>query len=179
VNIRDERTVSEQFKSGLRLAGWVLLTLALLWVLLASASAVLNKTEHPSLVVRVAGACGLIAISILLFVSTQYWAKWFVGFIGLYAFKSAFAMVFRPKALYLQFLVLLTPAFVLCAKCVLNNIPRNTEKLGFVVLVLTLGFTLVLDSTLPLLIGVATFALIELASYVPGIKAKMQSSTDG
>jgi len=179
VNIRDERTVSEQVKSGLRLAGWVLLTLALLLVLLASASAVLNKTEHPSLVVRVAGACGLIAISILLFVSTQYWAKWFVGFLGLYAFKSAFLMVLRPKSLYLQFLLLLTPAFVLCARCVLNNIPRNIEKLGFVVLVLTLGFTLVLDSTLPLLIGVTTFALIELASYGLGTKAQVQSSTDG
>jgi len=87
VNIRDERTVSEQVRSGLRLAGWVLLALALLLVLLASASAVLNKTEHPSLVVRVAGACGLIAISILLFVSTQYWAKWFVGFLGSVRFQ--------------------------------------------------------------------------------------------
>jgi len=49
-------------------------------------------------------------------------------------------MVLRPKSLYLQFLLLLAPAFVLCARCVLNNIPRNIEKLGFVVLVLTLGF---------------------------------------
>ncbi len=179
MNVRDERTVGEQIKSGFRLVGWILLTLAVLWALLISTGAVLNKTAHPSLVVRAAGACGLVAISILLFVSTQYWAKWFVGFLGLYAFKSAFAMVLSPKSLYLQILLLLIPAFVLCARCVLNNIPRNIEKLGFVMLVLTLGSTLVLDSTLPLLIGVATFALIELASYMLGTKAQVQSSTDG
>jgi hypothetical protein len=170
VNVRDERTVGEQIKSGFRLVGWILLTLAVVWALLVSIGAVLNKTAHPSLFVRAAGACGLVAISIVLFVSTQYWAKWFVGFLGLYAFKSAFALVLSPKSLYLQILLLLIPAFLLCARCVLNNISRNIEKLGFVMLVLTLGSTLVLDSTLPLLVGVTTFALIELAAYILGTK---------
>ncbi len=178
MNIRDERTIGEQIKSGFRLAGWTLLTLVFLYLLLGSTSLVLNGSAHHSLVVRAIGACGLFASSILLFGSTHYWAKWFVGFLGLYALKSAFAMVIHPKSLYLQFLLLLTPAFVLCARCVLNNIPRNIEKLGFVVLVLTLGFTLVLDSALPLLVGVTMFALIELALYAPGTKARMQSSTD-
>ena len=178
MNIRDERTIGEQIKSGFRLAGWTLLTLVLLYLLLGSTSLVLNGSAQHSPVVRAIGACGLFAFSILLFGSTHYWAKWFVGFLGLYALKSAFAMVIHPKSLYLQFLLLLTPAFVLCARCVLNNIPRNTEKLGLVVLVLTLGFTLVLDSALPLLVGVTMFALIELALYALGTKARVQSSTD-
>ena len=168
VNVRDERSVGEQVKSGLRLAGWVLLTLALLYLLLGSTSLVLDRSAHHSLALRCLGVLGLAAISAVLFASTQYWAKWFVGFLGLYALKSAFAIAFHYTPLYLKFLLLLTPAFVLCARCVLSNIPKPIEKLGFVVLVLTLGFTLVIDSTLPLLAGVTLFAVIELASYLFG-----------
>ncbi|HTS04691.1 MAG TPA: hypothetical protein VMP68_03840 [Candidatus Eisenbacteria bacterium] len=179
MNIRDERTVGEQIKSGFRLAGWILLTLALLFLLLGSTSLVLDRSAHHSLVLRATGACGLVAISVLLFVSIHYWAKWFVGFLGLYAFKSAFVMALHPKSLYLQFLLLLTPAFVLCARCVLNNIPKNIEKLGFVLLAVTIGFTLVLDSTIPMLLGVLTFAAIELASYALRPKDQVQSTTHG
>jgi hypothetical protein len=166
VNIRDKRPIREQIKSGFRLAGWTLLTIALVLALLGSIALVLNKTEHPSALLRATGACGLIALSALLFVSTEYWAKWFVGFLGLYAFKSGFLMLVRPEALYLQFFLLLTPAFVLTARCVLKEIPRKIEKFGFVVLVLSLGFAVLLDSMLPLLIGVVSFALIELMLYL-------------
>jgi hypothetical protein len=58
VNIRDERTVGEQIKSGLRLAGWTLLTLTLLLLLLGSTSLVLNKSAHPSIILRAVGVCG-------------------------------------------------------------------------------------------------------------------------
>lgn len=176
MNIRDQRTVGEQIKSGFQLAGWFLLTLALLYLLLGSTSLVLDRSDHHSLVLRATGTCGLVAISVLLFVSIHYWAKWFVGFLGLYALKAAFVLILHPKSLYLQFSLLLAPAFVLCARCVLNDIPNSIEKLGFVLLALTIGFTLVLDSTIPMLVGVLTFAAIELVSYTLKRKDHVQST---
>lgn len=76
-------------------------------------------------------------------------------------------------------LLLLIPAFVLGARYVLNNMPKNIEKLGFVLLAVTIGFTLVLDSTIPMLLGVLIFAAIELASYALRPKDQVQSTTHG
>jgi hypothetical protein len=57
--------------------------------------------------------------------------------------------------------------------------PKNIEKLGFVLLAVTIGFTLVLDSTIPMLLGVLIFAAIELASYALRPKDQVQSTTHG
>jgi len=44
VNIRDERSVGEQVRSGLRLAGWILLTFAVVGVTLLSEKTLLDRS---------------------------------------------------------------------------------------------------------------------------------------
>ena len=165
VNIRDERSVGEQVRSGLRLAGWILLTFAVVGVTLLSEKTLLDRSA-PNLH-RTAGACGLILVAILMFVSVERWGKWFVGALGYWIVKSVFTLPFRPSVMLLQYLLLFIFAFALCARWALRHAPRPTvEKVGMLVVVLALTVSLTLDSPLPLLVGVGVMALTQLAAYV-------------
>jgi hypothetical protein len=85
VNIRDERTVGEQVKSGLRLSGWVLLTLAFIYAMLLCTGFLIGKGEYNQPIYRVVGACGLVAMSILMFATVRHWVGWFLGALGFLA----------------------------------------------------------------------------------------------
>jgi hypothetical protein len=99
-----------------------------------------------------------------MFVSTNYWAKWFFGALGYITLKAAFFVLFRPhNLLNTQFLLLFIIALVLCGRCILNRSLHYVEKAGLVVLVLGLSFSLLLDSARPLLAGALTLALAHLA----------------
>lgn len=163
VNIRDKRSFGEQALSGFRLAGWVLLTLAFIYAQLFCADCVLNRTAGRSHAVRVLGATGLVAISVLMFISAKYWAKWFAGALGYYALKAAFTLRFRYDRLLMQLLLLLVAASVLCARCLLKHSLTSVEKAGLVALAVSLSFSLVLDSALPFLIGVSILAVVQFA----------------
>jgi len=47
MHIRDKRSVSEQVRSGFRIAGFILLTLALMSVLVDSTAFLLGKNSNP------------------------------------------------------------------------------------------------------------------------------------
>src|SRR5439155_12115007 len=106
--------VGEQVRSGLRLAGWILLALAVVGVTLLSEKTLLDRSA-PKLH-RTAGACGLILVAILMFVSVERWGKWFVGALGYWIVKSVFTLPFRPSVMLLQYLLLFIFAFALCAR---------------------------------------------------------------
>ena len=121
VNIRDERSVSEQVKSGLRLAGWVLLALALIFVLLGSTGFLLGKGDYNQPIYRLLGACGLLAISTVMFATVRHWAKWLIGVMGFLALKTVFALAFgssvtRPRLWFVEFALLLGLAALLCKR---------------------------------------------------------------
>src|ERR1700740_1527543 len=93
VNIRDERTVGEQVKSGFRLAGWLLLTLAFIYALLLFAGFLVGKGDYNQPIYRVAGACGLVALSVVIFMTVRHWVGWFIGALGYFVLKTAFALL--------------------------------------------------------------------------------------
>ncbi len=170
VNIRDERSVSEQVKSGLRLAGWVLLALALIFVLLGSTGFLLGKGDYNQPIYRLLGACGLLAISTVMFATVRHWAKWLIGVMGFLALKTVFALAFgssvtRPRLWFVEFALLLGLAALLC-KRYLKREPEKIEAVGLVGLVVALSFTLMCNSNAPLLLGVAVLAFIQLAHRI-------------
>lgn len=167
MNIRDKRTVGEQVKSGVRLAGWVLLTLAFIYLLLGSTGLLIGKGQYTRPIHRVLGACGLAATSAIMFVTVRHWLKWFIGALGYYALKAVFALLLRssiaqPRLWFIEFALLLGLAVVLCARY-LSRKPDTIEAAALVGLVVTLSFTLVFDSVFPFLSGVAFLTLIQLA----------------
>src|SRR4029078_10637782 len=85
VNIRDQRTIGEQIKSGFRLAGWILLTFVFIVFLLGSTTCFLAQNENPQPILRLLGACGLLVGSIVMFVTVRRWVKWFFGALRYFA----------------------------------------------------------------------------------------------
>ena len=172
VNIRDKRTIGEQIKSGFRLAGWVLLTLAFIFLVLASTALLVGKSNHTQPIPRLLGVCGLLATSTVMFITVRRWAKWFVGALGYMILKLAVSLLLgftlsvpsisRPRLVFLEFLMVVVVATVLCARY-LTYTPRAIETVGLVGLVIALSFSMVCDSSLPILAGVTVLGLIQLA----------------
>ena len=171
VNIREKRTIGEQIRSGFRLAGWVLLTLAFIFLVLASTAFLVGKSNHTQPIYRLLGACGLLATSIAMFTTVRLWAKWFVGVLGYMILKVAISLLLgrtpsvpsiaRPRLVFLEFLVALVFAPLLCAKY-LTHAPRKIETMGLVGLVIALSFSMIYDSSLPIFAGVAALGAIQL-----------------
>jgi hypothetical protein len=167
VNIRDERTVAEQVQSGFRLAGWLLLTLAFIYALLLCAGFLVGKGEYNQPIYRVAGACGLVALSVVMFMTVRRWVGWFIGALGYFVLKTAFALflgsaLVRPRLWFIEFALLLGLAILLCVRYASRK-PQRIEAVGLVGLVLALSFALVCNSNTPILFGVAVLGLIQLA----------------
>jgi hypothetical protein len=182
VNIRDERSVSEQVKSGFRLVGWVLLTLALIYILLGSTGFLLGKGEYNQPIHRLLGLCGLLAISTFMFATARHWVKWFFGALGYLAIKTVFALALgssmtRPRLWFVEFGLLLGLAALLCLRY-LNREPEKLEAVGLAGLVTSLSFTLVCDSNAPFLLGVAVLTFIQLVHRTKRA-AKMNSADNG
>lgn len=166
MNLRDERTVAEQIKSGLRLAGWVLLTLAFIYLLLGSAGFLIGKGEYARPIYRVLGVGGLMAISTILFFTIRHWVKWFIGALGYYALKALFALLLgssnaQPRLWFVEFALLLGIAALLSARYP-GHQTKTIEAAALVGLVVALSFTLVCDSFFPFLAGVAFLAVVQL-----------------
>jgi multisubunit Na+/H+ antiporter MnhG subunit len=165
VNIRDERSIGEQVRSGFRLAGWVLLTLAVAGLILRSEVVLVDRNAVT--LYRTAGVCGLALAIVLLFVSVERWGKWFVGALGYWIMKSVLTLVFRPSGMLLQFAVLFICAFALCARFALRQTRGSAlERLGMVFVVIALSFSLTLDSPRSLLIGVVVLAFTQFIPHV-------------
>jgi hypothetical protein len=164
VHIRDKRPVSEQVKSGLRLAGWVLLTLAVALVLVRSDMALLDRNAGS--LYRIAGACGLLFAAILMFVSIERWGKWFVGALAYWTLRTVFPLLLHPTTVLLQYMLLFIIALGLCARFELSHGSRSAlEKFGMVIVVVALSFSLTLGSPVLLLIGVSVLGLTQLISH--------------
>jgi hypothetical protein len=166
VNIRDERTVSEQVKSGFRLAGWVLLTLAFIYALFLCVGFLTGKTEYNQTIYRVIGAGGLVGMSILMYATVRRWVGWFLGALGCLVLKTVFGLLLgsslvRPRLWFVEFALLLGLAVLLCTRY-LSRKPHKTEAAALVGLVLALSFTLVRDSNTPVLFAVAALALVQI-----------------
>jgi hypothetical protein len=179
VNIRDERTIGEQIKSGFRLDGWILLTFGFILLLLGSTRFFLGKNENPQPIFRLLGACGLIVASIVMFVSVRRWVRWFFGALGYFAFRVAVALLLglprspslgsHPRLMLMELLALIVAAAVLCFRY-LNHPPLKIEAAGLVGLVIAISFSVVVDANLPILSGVVVLALIQLANRRPTLE---------
>jgi hypothetical protein len=180
VNIRDQRTIGEQIKSGFRLAGWILLTFGFIVFLLGSTRFFLAQNENPQPILRLLGACGLLVGSIVMFVTVRRWVKWFFGALGYFAIRVAIALLLglprspshgsHLRLMLGELLVLVVSAAVLCSRY-LSHAPRTIEAAGLVGLVIAISFSAMVDSNLPILSGVVVLALIQLATRWPTLEA--------
>jgi hypothetical protein len=171
MNIRDERAVGEQVKAGFRLAGWVLSTLALIFLLLGSTASLLGKGSYTQPIHRVLAACCLLTVVTLMFVTVRRWVKWLLGVLAFLVLKTAISLLLgfnpsapsitRPRIVFLEYLVILVFVTLLCARYV-SQTPHQAEKVGLLSLVMALSFSVILDSALPILGAAMLLGLIQL-----------------
>lgn len=159
--------MGERAKSGLRLAGWVSLALALIYALVVSTDLLLGKADYNQPVYRVVGACALVAIATLIFATVRRWVGWTLGVLCYLVMKTVCALLLfvplmQPRLWFIEFGLLLGLAVLLCARYTTRE-PRKIESAGFVGLVLALSFALEADSNNPLLLGVTVLTAIQLA----------------
>jgi hypothetical protein len=159
--------MSERSKSGLRLAGCVYLTLALIYTLFVSTGLLLGEGAYNQPMYRVVGACALVAIATLMFATVQHWVGWFLGVLCYLVLKTVCALLLfvplmQPRLWFIEFGLLLGLAVLLCARYASRE-PQKIESAGLVGLVLALTFALECDSNNPLLLGVTVLTVIQLA----------------
>jgi hypothetical protein len=157
----------DRAKSGLRLAGWVSLALALVYGLDVSTGLLLGKGNYNQPMYRVVGACGLAAIAVLVFATVRHWVAWISGVLCYLVMKTVFALLLfspliQPRLWFFEFGLLLSLSVLLCARYASRE-PQNAESVGLVGLVLALSFALKSDSNSSLFVGVSVLAAIQLA----------------
>ena len=114
-----------------------------------------------------------------MFVSVRRWVRWFFGALGYFAFRVAVALLFglprspslgsHSRLMLMELLALIVAAAVLCFRY-LNHPPRKIEAAGLVGLVIAISFSVVVDTNLPILSGLAVLALIQLATHRPTLE---------
>ncbi len=168
MHIRDKRSVSEQVRSGFRIAGFILLTLALMSVLLDSTAFLLGKNSNPGPGHRFIGAAGLLAVSILMLFTSRYWAKWFAAVLAWAILRWAFRAPFNASLsgwLILEVLAILAVLFVLSVGPAMRRTPKRIETVGLVVAVLSLSFATVASSYFPAIVGIAVLGLARFIAW--------------
>jgi hypothetical protein len=144
VNIRDERTIREQVKSGFQLAGWVVFTLAFIILLLGSTASLLGKGGYIQPFDRAIAACILGGACVLIFLTARWWIKWFIGFMAYFALKAAILLILgytptvpaiaAPRLAILGNFASLLLATLICVRYI-NRTPTRLESLGLVAIV--------------------------------------------
>jgi len=169
MNIRDRRTAGEQVKSGFRIAGLVLLTLVLVGAMLKSAAFVARAESSPQLSHQILGSVALIAISVLMFFTVRYWAKWFAVFLVWAVIRFAFrvrlsAHIVAPWWIP-ELLLILTAFFILSIEPVWRRDPFELESIALILVVVSMSFATVLASFVPLFAALITLAAVRFITW--------------
>jgi hypothetical protein len=159
-----KRSVREQVVSGFRIGGLIVLSLTVFAGLLAGCSLAFEK----NLPQRATGMVLVAAVTSLLFLTTQHWAKWVFAALAFSAFRLPFSLLFaRPldrKNIVICF------AYVLAAAALtyryIHRKPRSLEKMGLVALVLGIALAVASLGYLPLLAGLFVLGICELADWL-------------
>ena len=155
-------------KSGLRIGGSIVICISLFAVLVVSSRFLIPLNgDVVSGTSRVLGGIALVALVAVLFFTTQYWAKWLVGFLG-YGLLRFFGGLFvgpylKPPVSRLEiagWIVYLLIAILLTARHMQRS-PRGTERFGLIGFVLSAPFALNLNSDKPLLCGLLILSVGE------------------
>jgi len=138
-----KRTVWQQLKSGLRIAGAIVLGFVFFLALWASVAVL---TMHNNFAMRgvhpVLGGFGLLVLSTGLFLTTRYWAKWLLAIL---AFCTCRLLIGVPAVLVLGHMeredlstaLVMIPALListLLALRFLRKPPMGAERIGVVAL---------------------------------------------
>ncbi len=127
----------------------------------------LTQNQHRGL-----GGITLAALSVVLFFTSRYWAKWVLGIVCYCFARTLFgAPIFLlfgniHVATELALFAIYSAVAVLLTWRHLEHEPRGIEKAGLVAFVVSSSFATALQSYMPLLVGLASLGTGELAQRI-------------
>lgn len=165
-----KRTVGEQIASGFRIAGSMVLAFAFIVALIGSAVFFLgvNNVEAQGHH-RILGGIALIGLSVLLLLTTRYWAKWLLGIFAYCLVRTAFGAPILTLfgnihvAKGLALIAIYSAIAVFLTWRHFEREPRGVEKVGLVAFVVCASFAMALQSYVPLLVGLVSLGVGEFA----------------
>ena len=166
---------------SLRWAGWLIVTLAFIFLLLGTLSSTLGKGYYTHLPERIFAGCLLLALIAVLASTATQWAKWICAFFFYLDIKSLFVLVLgkrlsyppvaAPRDLTAEYLLIFLLATVLTFRYA-NHKPNKIDAIGLIALVVGVGCGLVLDSGTPMLVGTAALGVVRL-SHLRGMRRRL------
>lgn len=171
----EHRTVRAQIKSGLRIGLLLVLGIVFVGVLLATFS-YLATPDDTAVVVRprLIAASILAALTAILFLTTNYWAKWLVGILALCCARIFGAIFFGPylsapvdRTTALIWFTYLAVALAVTVRY-LSRRPTGFERLGLVSFVMCVSAAPAYEPRKLLLAGLVILGSSELAQRVLG-----------
>ena len=152
---RDRRTPAEQAKSGLRIAGALMVTVATLALLGWSYLQIVTGDRAHN---RFTGWMVLLALAVLLGLTVQYWRRWFFFLPGYFGIRSGFWLLlgwFSPRGVV--FVVFPILMFAMAVMSFRLSKPPRLRALDRAVLLVTAACLLA--------------AMLEMFTKEPGVRA--------
>jgi len=162
-----KRSKIQQVKSGFRIVGWMLLTFVVAGFLLKSEMWLLKPEGTHD---RILGAAILPLIAVLLYLGAKQWLKWFLAACGFAGLRMLGPLVLglddrnpaSPKSVS-RIVALEYEVAIVCILFLGNQFfshrPQPVESLGFVALVIALGWAMATESAIPVVAGIVIAAL--------------------
>ena len=131
---RDRRTPLEQARSGLRIVGAIVATLATIW-LFAVGYAMIANADHTSS--PIVGWGLVIVLTATLILTVQYWSRWFFCVPGYLGMRSSIGLLlgwFSPGGFaFVCFPILMFAMFGLSFRFRKSAKPRRSDRLALLV----------------------------------------------
>lgn len=177
MRLRDSRTIEEQIWSGVRIAGYVWLTIVVAAALLSSAASVTgepNRFLSDPRMNRIVGACGLILLSLLMFLMARRWVRLLIGSAAQAVLYGVIALLLYPQSalktshmIFGEQVALAAVILVLSFKY-FYRAPRRIEAIGLTGSVISLSFGIVQKSFVPPLVGIGWLGLAQIVDWILG-----------
>jgi hypothetical protein len=183
--VTKKRTVGAQVRSGLRIAGCILLVFAVFVLLELSLALAVGLANPHTSVQRLFGAVSALGLMLFMFRTAKYWARWLFAALAYALVRLTGVLLLTPYVskpvtgstvavwiLYACASVALTLRYV-------RRHPRRFESIGLVSFVVGIAVGLVYGAQEPLLAGLAMLGLAEALQWLHHKKTHRQSEALG
>jgi hypothetical protein len=163
------RSVREQVKSGLRIAGSMVLAFIVFTGLWISFAFILQNTGGSRPARAVLGVTLVLLLETFLFLTVRHWAKWLLGLFAYSSFRLFGGVIFGPylthsldrRSAVVWFLYALA-AYALTVRY-LRRRPKRLESVGLVLFVSCIALAASIGSAGPVFAGLAGLGACEVA----------------
>lgn len=184
----EHRTAWGQVKSGFRIASLIVLGFCFFIALSISLAHLTgqvgsSRARHPVLAVL-----STVTLVVIMFTTTQYWARWIVGILALGVWRLFFALLLKffydlPVNLTLGEALMWFGYSIAALMLTMRHTrrsPRRAEKAGLVLFVIAAVLAMLHNSPVPLFYGLSLLAVAELGQrFVSHRRQRRRSQSQG